>query len=78
MAETPSTTAIPVALLCAGFDLKEARGNQEATRTAAIRYFSNAVAAGYEVSPPGQLAVPVAQSHRIGVLATALFRTGML
>jgi len=52
MAEIPSTTAIPVALLAQVLiELREARGNKEATRAAAVRYFRNGLTAGYQVGP---------------------------
>jgi hypothetical protein len=52
MSDNPSPPEIPVALLSqALLELREARGNSPATRQAAIRYFRNGIARGYQVGP---------------------------
>ena len=52
MAEEARAAAIPIDLLAqALLELRKARGNSEATRDAAIRYFKGGIAIGFEVGP---------------------------
>jgi hypothetical protein len=52
MSENDSQIGIPVALLSqALLELREARGNFQATREAVIRYFKNGIASGFQVGP---------------------------
>jgi hypothetical protein len=52
MPENKPPTEIPVALLSqALIDLRAARGNPKAAREAAIRYFKNGFASGFQIGP---------------------------
>jgi hypothetical protein len=52
LGEAAGGTGIPVALLAqALLELRKARGNAEETRLAAIRYFRNGIAGGFQVGP---------------------------
>jgi hypothetical protein len=52
MTREPLPTEVPVALLKqALLELREARGNPEATREALIRYFTNGVAGNFQIGP---------------------------
>ena len=52
MTENNSPTGIPVALLSqALLELQAARGNPQAEREAAIRYFKSGIGSGYRVGP---------------------------
>jgi hypothetical protein len=52
MADSAPSAKIPVSLLSQTLiELRQARGNAEATREAAIRYFKGGLAGGYQVGP---------------------------
>src|SRR5437588_1948282 len=52
MIRNPSPTEVPVGLLKqALLELREARGNSQATREALIRYFRNGVARNFQIGP---------------------------
>jgi hypothetical protein len=52
MPEDTSQTEVPVALLSqALLELRAARGNRQAEKAAAIRYFKSGLANGYQVGP---------------------------
>ncbi len=52
MPENPPSPQIPVALLSqALLELQAARGNPQAARAAAIRYFKNGIESGFQIGP---------------------------
>jgi hypothetical protein len=52
MAENTSPAEVPVELLSqALLEFRAARGNRQAEKAAAIRYFKNGIANGYQVGP---------------------------
>jgi len=52
MPESKSSLEVPVALLSQALvELRTARGNREAEREAAIRYFKSGIAEGYQIGP---------------------------
>jgi len=52
MADSTPPAEIPVSLLSQTLiELRQARGNAEATREAAIRYFKSGIGAGFQVGP---------------------------
>ena len=52
LGEAARGTGIPIALLAqALLELRKARGNSQATRQAAIRYFRSGIASGFQVGP---------------------------